>query len=147
MNTTNKQSASDKKGSKQESKPESKPKKKKIARTVPVGIVFVKATFNNTIIAITDPSGHVVAWSSAGKVGYNGSRKSSAFAATIAAQDAAKIAMALGMKEVEVNLNGPGAGREPAVRGLLSAGLAVSTIRDKTPMPHNGCRPRKRRRV
>ena len=147
MNTTNKQSASDKKGSKQESKPESKPKKKKIARTVPVGIVFVKATFNNTIIAITDPSGHVVAWSSAGKVGYNGSRKSSAFAATIAAQDAAKIAMALGMKEVEVNLNGPGAGREPAVRGLLSAGLAVSTIRDKTPVPHNGCRPRKRRRV
>jgi len=147
LNTTNKQSASDKKGSKQESKPESKPKKKKIARTVPVGIVFVKATFNNTIIAITDPSGHVVAWSSAGKVGYNGSRKSSAFAATIAAQDAAKIAMALGMKEVEVNLNGPGAGREPAVRGLLSAGLAVSTIRDKTPVPHNGCRPRKRRRV
>ena len=147
MNTTNKQSASDKKGSKQESKPESKPKKKKIARTVPVGIVFVKATFNNTIIAITDPSGHVVAWSSAGKVGYNGSRKSSAFAATIAAQDAAKIAMALGMKVVEVNLNGPGAGREPAVRGLLSAGLAVSTIRDKTPVPHNGCRPRKRRRV
>ena len=147
MNTTNKQSASDKKGSKHESKPDSKPKKKKIARTVPVGIVFVKATFNNTIIAITDPSGHVVAWSSAGKVGYNGSRKSSAFAATIAAQDAAKTAMALGMKEVEVNLNGPGAGREPAVRGLLSAGLAVSTIRDKTPVPHNGCRPRKRRRV
>ena len=143
MDTTNKQTASDKK----ESKQEVKPKKKKIARTVPVGIVFVKATFNNTIIAITDPSGHVVAWSSAGKVGYSGSRKSSAFAATIAAQDAAKAAVALGMKEVEVNLNGPGAGREPAVRGLLSAGLAVSTIRDKTPVPHNGCRPRKRRRV
>lgn len=121
--------------------------KKRVARNVPVGIVFVKATFNNTIIAITDPSGHVVAWSSAGKSGYSGSRKSSAFAATVAAQDAAKLAMALGMREVEVNLKGPGAGREPAVRGLLSAGLAVTCIRDNTPVPHNGCRPRKRRRV
>src|ERR1043166_3677351 len=98
--------------------------KKKVVRNVPVGICFVKATFNNTIIAITDPSGHVVAWSSAGKSGYSGSRKSSAFAATVAAQDAAKAAVSLGMKEVEVNLKGPGAGREPAVRGLLSAGLA-----------------------
>ena len=121
--------------------------KKKVVRNVPVGIVFVKATFNNTIIAITDPTGHVVAWSSAGKSGYSGSRKSSAFAATVAAQDAAKAAVALGMREVEVNLKGPGAGREPAVRGLLSAGLAVTVIRDNTPVPHNGCRPRKRRRV
>lgn len=121
--------------------------KKRIARNVPVGIVFVKATFNNTIIAITDPSGHVVAWSSAGKSGYSGSRKSSAFAATVAAQDAAKLAISLGMREVEVNLKGPGAGREPAVRGLLSAGLAVTCIRDNTPVPHNGCRARKRRRV
>ncbi len=142
MSTTHKQSE-DKKDAKQEVKP----KKKKMARTVPVGIVFVKATFNNTIIAITDPSGNVVAWSSAGKSGYSGSRKSSAFAATVAAQDAAKVAVSLGMKEVEVNLNGPGAGREPAVRGLMSAGLAVSSIRDTTPVPHNGCRPRKRRRV
>jgi len=121
--------------------------KKKIARNVPAGIAFVKATFNNTIIAICDPSGQVVAWSSAGKTGYSGSRKSSAFAATVAAQDAGKAAIAMGMKEIEVNLKGPGAGREPAVRGLLSAGLQVTTIRDKTPVPHNGCRPRKRRRV
>jgi small subunit ribosomal protein S11 len=121
--------------------------KKRVSRNVPFGIVFVKATFNNTIISITDPSGHVVAWSSAGKTGYSGSRKSSAFAATVAAQDAGKTAVALGMKEVEVNLKGAGAGREPAVRGLLSAGLQVTMIRDKTPVPHNGCRPRKRRRV
>lgn len=121
--------------------------RKKVVRNVPAGVVHVKATFNNTIIAITDPAGSVVAWASAGKVGYNGSRKSSAFAATIAAQDAAKTAMTMGMKEVEVNLKGPGSGRESAVRGLLSAGLMVTIIRDKTPVPHNGCRPRKRRRV
>ena len=122
-------------------------KKKKIARNVPSGVVHVRATFNNTIISITDLTGNVVSWASAGKVGYVGSRKSSAFAATVAAQDAAKVAMTLGMKEVEVNLSGPGAGRESAVRGLQSSGLAISVIRDKTPVPHNGCRPRKRRRV
>lgn len=121
--------------------------KKKIARTVPSGIAHVKATFNNTIVAITDLAGNVVSWSSAGKANFAGSRKSSAFAATIAAQNAAKEAMAMGMKECEVNLSGPGAGRESAVRGLMSAGLAVSIIRDKTPVPHNGCRARKRRRV
>ena len=121
--------------------------KKKIARNVPSGVVHVKSTFNNTIISITDLTGNVVSWASAGKVGYVGSRKSSAFAATVAAQDAAKAAMAVGMKEVEVNLSGPGAGRESAVRGLQSSGLAVTIIRDKTPVPHNGCRPRKRRRV
>ena len=121
--------------------------KKKIVHNVPVGIAYVKATFNNTIIVITDPSGRVIAWSSAGKVGNHGSRKSSAFAATVAAQDAAKGAMVFGLKEVEVKLKGPGAGREPAVRGFLSAGLAVSVISDDTPVPHNGCRPRKRRRV
>jgi small subunit ribosomal protein S11 len=121
--------------------------RKKIVRNVPAGIVHVKATFNNTIIAITDPSGNVIAWAAAGKVGYSGSRKSSAFAATVAAQDAAKVAMGMGLKEVEVNLKGPGAGRESAVRGLISAGLLVTIIRDKTPVPHNGCRPRKRRRV
>ncbi|MEN9344310.1 MAG: hypothetical protein RLZZ453_1097 [Chlamydiota bacterium] len=121
--------------------------RKKIARNVPTGIVNVKATFNNTIISITDLTGNVVAWASAGKVGYVGSRKSSAFAATVAAQDAAKTAMTLGMKEVEINLSGPGAGRESAVRGIQSSGLAISIIRDKTPVPHNGCRPRKRRRV
>ena len=121
--------------------------KKKTAKHVPSGIASVKATFNNTIISISDPAGKVIAWASAGKTGYSGSRKSSAFAATIAAQDAAKIAMGCGMKEIEVNLKGPGAGRESAVRGLLSAGLQVTAIRDKTPVPHNGCRPRKRRRV
>ena len=121
--------------------------KKKYAKNVPVGIAHVKATFNNTIIAITDPTGRVIAWSSAGKVNFSGSRKSSAFAATVAAQDAAKTAMGAGLKEVEVDLKGPGAGRESAVRGLQSAGLLITAIRDVTPVPHNGCRPRKRRRV
>ena len=121
--------------------------KKKSAQHVPSGIAHVKATFNNTIVAITDPAGRVIAWSSAGKVNFSGSRKSSAFAATVAAQDAAKIAMGVGMKDVEVNLKGPGAGRESAVRGLQSAGLMITAIRDTTPVPHNGCRARKRRRV
>jgi small subunit ribosomal protein S11 len=121
--------------------------KKKAFQNVPSGIAHVKATFNNTIIAITDPSGRVISWASAGKVNFSGSRKSSAFAATVAAQDAAKTASSLGMKEVEVNLKGPGAGRESAVRGLQSAGLTITAIRDTTPVPHNGCRPRKRRRV
>ena len=120
--------------------------KKKITRTVPSGIAHVKATFNNTIVSITDPSGNV-SWASAGKTNFSGSRKSSAFAASVAAQDAGKIAMNYGMKEVEVNLKGPGAGRESAVRGLQSAGLIITLIKDKTPIPHNGCRPRKRRRV
>jgi small subunit ribosomal protein S11 len=121
--------------------------KKKIQRTVPAGIAHVKATFNNTVVAITDLAGNVIAWSSAGKSNFAGSRKSSAFAATVAAQNAAKDAMALGMRECEVNLNGPGAGRESAVRGLMSSGLSITIIRDKTPVPHNGCRARKRRRV
>lgn len=121
--------------------------KRKSAQHVPSGIAHVKATFNNTIIAITDPAGRVISWSSAGKVNFSGSRKSSAFAATVAAQDAAKIAVGVGMKEVEVNLKGPGAGRESAVRGLQSAGLMITAIRDTTPVPHNGCRARKRRRV
>lgn len=121
--------------------------KKRVAQNVPSGIAHVKATFNNTIIAITDPAGRVISWASAGKVNFSGSRKSSAFAATVAAQDAAKVATSLGMKEVEVNLKGPGAGRESAVRGLQSAGLLITAIRDTTPVPHNGCRARKRRRV
>ncbi len=121
--------------------------RKKVARNIPAGVAHVKATFNNTTIAIADHAGNVVAWATAGKVGYSGSRKSSAFAATVAAQNAAKVAMGMGMREVEVNLKGPGAGRESAVRGLISAGLMVTMIRDKTPIPHNGCRPRKRRRV
>lgn len=121
--------------------------KRKSILNVPSGVAHVKATFNNTIVVITDPSGRVISWASAGKVNFSGSRKSSAFAATIAAQDAAKIAISAGMKEVEVNLKGPGAGRESAVRGLQSAGLGITTIRDTTPVPHNGCRARKRRRV
>jgi small subunit ribosomal protein S11 len=121
--------------------------KKRITRTVPSGIAHVKATFNNAIVSITDPSGNVISWASAGKTNFTGSRKSSAFAASVAAQDAGKIAMNHGMKEVEVCLKGPGSGRESAVRGLQSAGLIITMIKDKTPIPHNGCRPRKRRRV
>lgn len=121
--------------------------KKKVARHVPAGIAHVSATFNNTIVSITDPAGNVISWSSAGKAGYSGSKKSSAFAATVAAQEAAKGALSAGMKEVEVSLKGPGAGRESAVRALVSSGLMVTIIRDKTRVAHNGCRARKRRRV
>lgn len=122
-------------------------KKKRAVKATPNGVAHVTATFNNTIIAITDLNGNVIAWASAGKVNFTGSRKSSAYAATVAAQDAGKVAFSYGVREVEVNLKGPGAGRESAVRGLQSAGLLVTIIRDKTPVPHNGCRPRKRRRV
>lgn len=128
-------------------KPLMKSARKRFTRTVPSGIAFVKATFNNTIITITDPSGNVIAWGSAGKSNFSGSRKSSAYAATVAAQDVGHSALQAGMKEVEVNLKGAGAGRESAVRGLQSAGLLVTLIRDTTPVPHNGCRARKRRRV
>lgn len=121
--------------------------KKKVLRSVPTGIASVKATFNNTIVTISDPLGNVVSWASAGRVNFSGSRKSTAFAATVAAQTAAKAAVSRGMKEIEVNLKGPGAGRESAVRGLQSTGLLITIIRDRTPVPHNGCRPRKRRRV
>jgi len=111
------------------------------------GVVHVHATFNNTIVSITDPSGAVVAWASAGKVGFKGSRKSTPFAAQLAAENAAKEAMGLGMKKVEVWVKGPGPGREASIRALAAAGLEVSAIRDMTPIPHNGCRPPKRRRV
>lgn len=121
--------------------------KKKIHQNVPVGVVNVKASFNNTIVSICDPQGRVISWSSAGKVNFSGSRKSSAFAATVAAQDAGKAAAMVGVREVEVNLKGPGAGRESAVRGLQSAGLQITAIRDVTPVRHNGCRARKKRRV
>ena len=121
--------------------------KKKITRTVPAGIVQVKATFNNTIISITDLARNLISWSSAGRANFRGARKSSGFAATVAATNAAKEAMIVGMREVEVNISGPGAGRESAVRGVIAAGMHVSIIRDQTPVPHNGCRARKRRRV
>jgi small subunit ribosomal protein S11 len=129
-------------------KPLIKKAKKKVARTVPMGIVHVKATFNNTIVSITDLAGNVVSWSSSGRCNFSGSRKSSAFAATVVAQKAAKEAyQSVGMKECEVYLNGPGLGREAAVRGIQSSGIIITGIKDTTKVPHNGCRPRKRRRV
>ncbi|MGD2169111.1 MAG: 30S ribosomal protein S11 [Chlamydiota bacterium] len=132
---------------KQEKKQTVRKPKKKSQRTIPSGIAHVKATFNNTIVTITDQAGNVISWASAGKCNFSGSRKSSAFAASVAAQEAAKEAIACGMNECEVNLKGPGSGRESAVRGLQGAGLSITLIRDKTPVPHNGCRARKRRRV
>ena len=121
--------------------------RKKEKKNIPTGIVHVQSTFNNTIITITDPAGNVVAWSSAGVQGFKGSRKSTPFAAQLAAEDAAKKAMEHGMKNVEVYVKGPGAGRESALRSLQAAGFNVVMIKDVTPIPHNGCRPPKRRRV
>ena len=121
--------------------------KGKAGRHVPIGIVNILASFNNTIVSITDPKGAVVGWSSAGRCGFKGSRKSTAYAATLVAQEASKQAVAVGMHEVEVRVQGPGAGRESAIRAVQAAGLNVTTIKDITPMPHNGCRPPKRRRV
>jgi small subunit ribosomal protein S11 len=121
--------------------------KAKGAKNITVGVAHVLATFNNTIVSITDGRGNVIAWSSAGKAGFKGSRKSTAYAAQMAAQDCGRQAMSHGMKEVEVLVSGPGLGRESAVRSLQAIGLEVSTIRDVTPVPHNGCRPRKARRV
>jgi small subunit ribosomal protein S11 len=116
-------------------------------KSVPAGIAFIKSTFNNTVVSIADARGNVLAWSSAGRAGFKGSRKCTAFAATMVAQDAARQAIGKGMHEVEVRVQGAGAGRESAVRAIQSAGMHVSMIRDCTPIPHNGCRPRKRRRV
>lgn len=121
--------------------------KKKVRKNVPHGKCFVQAGFGNTIVTLTDLSGEVVAWSSAGHLGFKGSRKGTPFAAQVAAEDAAKKAMETGMRSVDLFLKGPGAGREPAVRALSLAGMRVSTMRDTTPMPHNGCRPPKRRRI
>ena len=121
--------------------------KKRPGKSIPAGIAFIRATYNNTIVSITDIRGGVIAWSSAGKAGFKGSRKSTSFAATMVAQDAARQAYAKGMHEVEVRIQGIGAGRESAVRAIQSVGIAVNMIKDTTPMPHNGCRPRKRRRV
>ena len=121
--------------------------KKKEKKNILNGIVHIQSTFNNTIVTITDPSGNVVAWSSAGVQGFKGSRKSTPFAAQLAAQDAAKKAQEHGMRNVEVYVKGPGAGRESALRSLQGAGFNVVMIKDVTPIPHNGCRPPKRRRV
>jgi small subunit ribosomal protein S11 len=126
---------------------EQAPKKKRERRTPVSGVAHVQATFNNTIITITDAEGAVIAWASAGKVGFKGSRKSTPFAAQLAAESAAKDALGLGMKRLEVWVKGPGSGREAAIRSMQAAGLEVSAIKDVTPIPHNGCRPPKRRRV
>ena len=124
-----------------------KSKRKKILTNVSSGIVNISATFNNTIISISDIKGNVVAWSSPGVVGFSGSKRSTPFAAQIAATNAAKKAMDVGMKSVEVRVKGPGSGRESAIRAIQAAGLSVKMIKDITPIPHNGCRQSKRRRV
>ncbi len=124
-----------------------KSKAKKEKKNVPTGIIHIKSTFNNTIVTITDNEGNVIASSSAGRQGFKGSRKSTPFAAQLAAQNAVKQAMEQGMRSAEVRVNGPGTGRESALRALQVDGFSVSLIRDVTPIPHNGCRPPKRRRV
>ena len=124
-----------------------KVKKRKQALNVTSGVVHIQATFNNTIISITDPQGNVISWSSAGQVGFSGSRKSTAFAAQLAAEQAGKKALDLGLREVRAYVNGPGSGRESAIRAIQACGLTVTLIRDVTRIPHNGCRPPKRRRV
>jgi len=121
--------------------------RKKIKKSIPVGIAHIQSTFNNTVVTLTDLRGNTISWASAGCKGFKGSKKSTPFAATLAAEDAAKKAMEHGLQSVTVLLKGPGGGREAAVRALSAAGLKIALIRDVTPIPHNGCRPKKRRRV
>ena len=116
-------------------------------KNVPIGRAFISSTFNNTLVTLTDPSGAVLSWASGGTIGFKGSRKSTPYAAGLAAENAARKAIEHGLRQVEVRVKGPGSGREAAIRSLQSAGLQVTNIRDVTPMPHNGCRPPKRRRV
>jgi len=120
---------------------------KKVKKNIPVGVAHIQSTFNNTIVTISDPSGNVLTWSSAGERGFKGSRKSTPYAAQQAAEDAARKAKEHGMKSLSVHVKGPGSGREAALRSLAASGLKISLIRDVTPIPHNGCRPPKRRRV
>lgn len=122
-------------------------KKKRVKRNVPAGNAYIKSTFNNTVISITDLEGNVLAWCSTGMVGFKGSKKGTPYAAQQAAERAAKSALDQGMKRVEVFVKGPGSGRETAIRAIQAAGIDVQSIKDLTPIPHNGCRPRKRRRV
>ncbi len=122
-------------------------RKRKERKNIPAGIAHIQSTFNNTVVTISDLSGNVVAWASAGTSGFKGSRKGTPFAAGLAAENAARKAMEHGLRQVEVYVKGPGAGREAAIRSLQAAGLEVSLIKDVTPIPHNGCRPPKRRRV
>ena len=128
-------------------KPKQKKKSRKIKVSDPRGVANIKATFNNTHISVTDKFGNVITWATAGTSGFKGSRKSTSYAATIAAEKAAKEAITMGMTSVDVRVKGPGSGRESAVRSLAAAGLTITSIRDVTPLPHNGCRPPKRRRV
>ncbi len=127
--------------------PKKKGAKKKEKRLVPTGVAFIQASFNNTVVTITDQEGNVVCWSSAGSLGFKGSRKGTPFAAQQAAVTAANRAREVGMRSLDVNIKGPGSGRDSAIRALQVAGLEIRTIRDVTPIPHNGCRPPKRRRV
>jgi small subunit ribosomal protein S11 len=128
-------------------KPGGRRPRKRERKNIAVGVAHIKSSFNNTIVAITDPEGNVVSWASAGNVGFKGSRKSTPFAAQLAAEKAARGAMEHGMRKVDVLVKGPGSGRETAIRSLQNSGLEVSGIKDVTPIPHNGCRPKKRRRV
>ena len=132
---------------KAEGKKDKKGAKRKEKRNVPHGVAHIQATFNNTIVTIADPEGSVLAWSSAGRIGFKGSRKGTPFAAQVAAQNCGNQAKDTGVRSVDVMVKGPGAGRESAVRALQAAGIEVKSIKDVTPIPHNGCRPRKRRRV
>jgi small subunit ribosomal protein S11 len=127
--------------------PKGRTGKSRVKKNVPVGIAYVLATFNNTKVSFTDPQGNVIAWASAGVVGFKGSRKSTPFAARQTAEEAAKKAMDHGMRTVDVHVKGPGSGRESAIRAIQSVGMTINVIRDITPIPHNGCRPPKRRRV
>lgn len=122
-------------------------KKKKVKKNIPMGVAHIQATFNNTIVTITDLNGEVVSWSTAGAKGFKGSRKSTPFAAQVAAEDAGRRAMDAGMRTISVLVKGPGSGRESAVRALAATGLRINLLKDITPVPHNGCRPPKRRRV
>jgi small subunit ribosomal protein S11 len=124
-----------------------KAKKKRVRRNVVTGIAHIKATFNNTIVTMSDVNGEVLCWATAGTSGFKGSRKSTPFAAQRAAETVAERAAKMGMKQIEVRVNGPGSGRESAITGLQSSGITIRSIEDVTPLPHNGCRPRKRRRV
>ena len=128
-------------------KPGGRRPRRRERKNIAYGVAHIKSSFNNTIVAITDPEGNVISWASAGNVGFKGSRKSTPFAAQLAAEKAAKAAMEHGMRKVDVLVKGPGSGRETAIRSLQNSGLEVSGIKDVTPIPHNGCRPKKRRRV
>jgi len=128
-------------------KKRTKARKRRERKSVPTGKAYVQATFNNTIVTLTDPEGNVLAWGSSGTAGFKGSRKGTPYAAQLAARDAARKAMEHGLRQIEVFVKGPGSGREAAIRALQGAGLYITSIRDVTPVPHNGCRPPKRRRV